>query len=92
MPPGQRNNRCVIDLRKLRDPRTGLAAVAAVIVASLAPVVVFTSAVPDPPGATAAAVALLVVQAGTLVWMPTHPERAMSVAIACPPTRSSRRR
>jgi signal transduction histidine kinase len=66
----------------LRNPRTWLAVLVAVIVASLAPVIVLTSAGPDSPGATAAAVALLVVQAGTLLWMPTHPERAMSVAIA----------
>ena len=52
------------------------------LVVTLVPVIVLTDVRPDSAVATAAAVALAVVQAATLLWMPTRPERAMSVAIA----------
>ena len=46
------------------------------------PAILFTSAGPDAPGREGAAVALVVIQATTLLWMPKRPEAAMSVAIA----------
>jgi signal transduction histidine kinase len=52
------------------------------LVAALVPVIVFTSVRPDSTAATVAAAALVVVQAATLLWMPTRPEQAMSVAVA----------
>jgi signal transduction histidine kinase len=72
----------VNDLRHLKRVRTGLAALALVIVAALVPAIIFTSAGPDAPGAKAAAVALVVIQATTLLWLPMRPEAAMSLAIA----------
>ena len=70
------------DLCHQNRVRTGLAAIAALAIASFVPLILFTSAGPDAPGAKAAAVALVVIQAATLLWMPTRPELAMSVAIA----------
>jgi signal transduction histidine kinase len=72
----------VNDLRYQKRVRTGLAGLVALLVCILVPTVLFTSAGPDSPAATAAAVVLVVVQAATLLWMPTRPELAMSVAIA----------
>ena len=68
--------------RHLTRTRQGLAGLGVVIVAALAPLILFTSSGPDAAGAKAAAVALVVVHAATLVWMPTRPELAMSVSIA----------
>jgi len=72
----------VNDLRYQKRVRTGLAGLVALLVCILVPTVLFTSAGPDSPAATAAAVVLVVVQAATLLWMPIRPELAMSVAIA----------
>jgi signal transduction histidine kinase len=68
--------------RHLTRTRQGLAGLGVVIVAALAPLILFTSAGPDAAGAKAAAVALVIIQAATFVWMPTRPELAMSVSIA----------
>ena len=70
------------DLRFHKRVRTALAVLVLVIVGALVPAILFTSAGPDAPGAKAAAVALVVIQATTLLWMPRRPEAAMSVAIA----------
>ena len=80
--PERHNRRTVNDLRHLERVRTGLAALAAILVAALVPPILLGSAGPDAPGAKAAAVALVVIQATTLLWLPTRPEAAMSVAIA----------
>jgi signal transduction histidine kinase len=79
---GSATIRFVPSLRDLRNPRTGLAVAVALLIALLVPVVLFTSAGPDSVPATVAAVVLVIIQAGTLLWMPTRPEQAMSVAIA----------
>ena len=94
------NRRTVNDLRYHKRVRTALAVLVLVIVGALVPAILFTSAGPDAPGAKAAAVALVVIQATTLLWMPKRPEAAMSVAIAtgvgieqlCPTARHLRRR
>jgi signal transduction histidine kinase len=70
----------VLHLRR-HGPLALLAPIVAGLVAALAPVVAFTSVAPDATGAKLAAVALVVVQAATLLWMPTRPEIATSVAI-----------
>jgi signal transduction histidine kinase len=72
----------VNDLRHDKRVRTALAVLVLVIVGALVPAILFTSAGPEAPGAKAAAVALVVIQATTLLWMPRRPEAAMSVAIA----------
>jgi len=69
-------------LRYHERVRTALAVLVLVIVGALVPAILFTSAGPDAPGAKAVAVALVLIQATTLLWMPKHPEAAMSVAIA----------
>ena len=68
--------------RHLTRTRQGLAGLGVVIVAAFAPLILFSSAGPDAPGAKAAAIALFVVQAASLLWMPTRPDLAMSVSIA----------
>ena len=67
-------------IRRLR-PRSIVAPIVAGLLVALIPVVAFTSVGPDATGAKIAAVALVVVQVGTLLWMPSRPELAMSVAI-----------
>jgi signal transduction histidine kinase len=70
----------VLHLRRL-GPVSILVPIVAGLLLTLIPVVAFTSVGPDAPGAKIAAVALVVVQAGTLLWMPSRAELAMSVAI-----------
>ncbi len=67
-------------VRRLR-PLSIVAPIVAGLLLALIPVVAFTSVGPDATGAKVAAVALVVVQVGTLLWMPSRPELAMSVAI-----------
>ena len=50
-----------------------LAPIVAGLLLALIPVVAFTSVGPDATGAKIAAVALVVVQVGTLLWMPSRP-------------------
>src|SRR3954470_3456835 len=70
----------VLHLRRL-GPLSILVPIVAGLLLTLIPVVAFTSVGPDATGAKIAAVALVVVQAGTLLWMPSRAELAMSVAI-----------
>jgi signal transduction histidine kinase len=73
----------ILDVLPLRrhGPLALLAPIVAGLIVALTPVVAFTSVAPDATGAKVAAVALVVVQAATLLWMPARPELAMSVAI-----------
>jgi len=81
--PGRSHNHAVPYPRHLRrhGPLGLLAPIVAGLIVALGPVVAFTSVAPDATGAKVAAVALVVVQAATLLWMPSRPELAMSVAI-----------
>jgi len=81
--PGRSHNHAVPYPRHLRrhGPLGLLAPIVAGLIVALSPMVAFTSVAPDATGAKVAAVALVVVQAATLLWMPSRPELAMSVAI-----------